>query len=238
MQASIRTNTVSHNDRILLALYYRWALQILSAFKHLHSHGVLIRVFSSPLVWVRSDFSLAITGFLSAEIEGDEEFYDEDGCGGNESYTYDDNAVAGCAKEDIFCWAMFIWRIMTNEHSSQSHWGRGELWEPFSPLDEGPTGDDRYEVVSERAGADMWQELEEERLGSVILRAWKGGFESVDEVLDEVREMAREVGFRVEGDEIDVGRKWEEVFEVVEEGRGREIRFRSLEKETLVADSS
>jgi hypothetical protein len=62
----------SREDRIMLSLYYRWALQVLSAMKFAHSRSVFFRNFCSRLVWLRSDFSLAITGFYCAsapEIE-------------------------------------------------------------------------------------------------------------------------------------------------------------------------
>ena len=50
----------------MLSLYYRWALQVLSAFSFLHSRSIYVRSFSSRFVWLRSDFSLAITGFICA----------------------------------------------------------------------------------------------------------------------------------------------------------------------------
>jgi hypothetical protein len=66
---------MSREDRIMLSLYYRWALQVLSALKFAHSRSVFIRNFCSRLVWLCSDFSLAITGFICAsapEIEEEE----------------------------------------------------------------------------------------------------------------------------------------------------------------------
>jgi hypothetical protein len=60
----------SREDKIMLALYYRWALQALSALSFLHSRSVYLTFFSSSNVWLRSDFSLAITGFIS--VQGDE----------------------------------------------------------------------------------------------------------------------------------------------------------------------
>ena len=66
--------TLSQTDRVMLSLYYRWALQVLSAFSYLHSRSMYIKNFSSQLVWLRSDYSLAITGFIcmsALEIEED-----------------------------------------------------------------------------------------------------------------------------------------------------------------------
>lgn len=70
---------LSRNDRLLLSLYYRWALQALSALKVAHSRFVFIRNFSSELVWLRPDISLAITGFLAASAPQIEEECRQDG---------------------------------------------------------------------------------------------------------------------------------------------------------------
>jgi hypothetical protein len=62
----------SREDRLMLSLYYRWALQSLSALALLHSKTVNIKYFTQDNVWLRSDYSVAITGFISAcapEIE-------------------------------------------------------------------------------------------------------------------------------------------------------------------------
>jgi len=57
----------SREDRIMLALYYRWALQSLSAISYLHSRSVYLTFFSSTNVWLRRDYSLAISGFISVD---------------------------------------------------------------------------------------------------------------------------------------------------------------------------
>jgi hypothetical protein len=54
-------------------------LQVLSAFKFAHLRFVFIRNFCSQLVWLRSDFSLAITGFLAASAPKIEEENRQDG---------------------------------------------------------------------------------------------------------------------------------------------------------------
>jgi len=56
--------TSNLNDILVLALYYRWALQALSAMSFFHDHGIFLRVSTSQMVWLRYDFSLAITGFI------------------------------------------------------------------------------------------------------------------------------------------------------------------------------
>jgi hypothetical protein len=66
--------TLAREDRVMLSLYYRWAVHVLSAFSFMHSKSVYIKFFSAQLVWLRSDYSLAITGFISAsapEIEAE-----------------------------------------------------------------------------------------------------------------------------------------------------------------------
>ena len=67
------------NDKTMLSLYYRWALQSLSALGALHSRGIHLRTFSSQMMWLRSDYSLALTGFVGAEIADDETNYGEGG---------------------------------------------------------------------------------------------------------------------------------------------------------------
>lgn len=57
---------VSHTrDFLSLSLYYRRDLQALSAISLFHHHGIFLRVFTSQTLWPRSDFSLAITGFIN-----------------------------------------------------------------------------------------------------------------------------------------------------------------------------
>jgi hypothetical protein len=94
--------TPTRMDRVMLSLYYRWALQGLSALSFLHSHSVFMRAFSSQQIWLRSDLSLALAGFVSADITGDTMDCGEGGIISDETMTYDDTAVHGSIKEDIF----------------------------------------------------------------------------------------------------------------------------------------
>jgi hypothetical protein len=71
--------TGSWEDTVMLSLYYRWVLQALSAFKFLHSRSVYLKSFSSEFVWLRSDYSLAITGFISASAPEIEKEFRTDG---------------------------------------------------------------------------------------------------------------------------------------------------------------
>jgi hypothetical protein len=72
---------MSREDEIMLSLYYRWALQVLSALAFMHSRSIYLKHFCSHLVWLLSDLSLAITGFVSAMAQGIEDEYNIDAAG-------------------------------------------------------------------------------------------------------------------------------------------------------------
>jgi hypothetical protein len=70
----LHSDLQSREDKIILSLHYRWALQALSAIGFFHSRSVYIKYFTSTNVWLRPNFSLALTGFISAsgpELEAD-----------------------------------------------------------------------------------------------------------------------------------------------------------------------
>tara|TARA_R110002003_G_scaffold722_7_gene21371 strand:- start:17458 stop:17805 length:348 start_codon:yes stop_codon:yes gene_type:complete len=94
--------TPTRMDRVMLSLYYRWTLQGLSALSFLHSHSVFMRAFSSQQIWLRPDLSLALPGFVSADITGDTMDYGEGGMISDETMTYDDTAVHGSIKKTSF----------------------------------------------------------------------------------------------------------------------------------------
>lgn len=50
----------------LLALYQRWAVQVLSALVFLHSKGVILNTISDEVLWLRDDLSIAIAGLVDA----------------------------------------------------------------------------------------------------------------------------------------------------------------------------
>jgi hypothetical protein len=58
--------TPFREDTVMLSLYYRWALQVLSAMSFMHARSIYLKSFSSESVWLRSDYSLTITGFICA----------------------------------------------------------------------------------------------------------------------------------------------------------------------------
>ncbi|KAJ4371055.1 hypothetical protein N0V86_008750 [Didymella sp. IMI 355093] len=255
--SSPATPVLSPNNVLALSLYYRWALQALSAMSFFHQHGIFLRVFSSQMVWLRSDFSLAITGFINAVTNDDypytnsseehlrdqtsREYYDElpcedDGMVTDEWIRYDEDGkeIPGI-KEDLFQWATFVWRLMTNGEQSCGY----ESWEPNSPrpgdsvADYGQNADTRKAAMLQRAADGLeWQQLEEEQLGKVLVKAWNGGYESVEEVTKDVQMVAETISMSVIADEIDIGTPWENALEVVE-GKGevftRELRLKTCD---------
>lgn len=233
---------LSREDRVMLSLYYRWALQSLSALAFLHSHAICLRSFSSELVWLRSDLSLAITGFVSSVIDGADEDYGEDaGWAGSEWVTYHGEEEGGSIKEDLFHWATFVWRLMTNCHSAEAPWKRGEVWEPVCPVEGGllNTTPHLYQILGERCQKKLFQDLEDERLGSILVKTWNGGYDSADEVAEEVRRMVElKMGIAAIGDEIGSGQAWEDIFEVGKIGGlppERVLRFKYATRESKEA---
>jgi len=226
--------TPSRNDRVMLSLYYRWALQALSAISLFHSRSVFLRIFSSQLVWLRSDYSLALTGFISADVTGDKTDYKEGGWVGDGWMLYDDSAAYGSVKEDLFYWATFVWRLVTNDFTDQSPSDSMQHWEPVVPMEGGVSieNPDTNSILCNRLKQNLFQQLEQARLGSVLLKAWNGKYESADEVAEEIRSNASSMGITVNGDEVQLEENWEDIFEVVQMGRlprDRSMRFKPSE---------
>jgi hypothetical protein len=222
--------TPSRCDRIMLCLYYRWALQALSAISFCHSRSVFLRVFSSQLVWLRLDYSLAITGFISSDVTGDKTDYGEEGGWMSDEWMpYDETAIHGSVKEDLFYWATFVWRLVTNDFTDQSHSDGTQYWEPVVPIEVSiPFGNpDAINILCDRLDQSLFQELEQARLGSVLLKAWNGKYVSAEEVAEEVRSVASIMGITVNGDEVELEETWEDIFEIVQIGCNRRMRFKS-----------
>jgi hypothetical protein len=148
-------------DKTLLCLYYRWALQALSALEFFHSHKIYLRTFSERMIWLRADYSLAVTGFISAvkdqglaNIEEDGEKFQvprwnvPDQAEGlkwgpisyhqpDDSLEFDqDQDISGnprpCVKADLSQWAVFTWRLMTNTSNPEPETSYGRSGEDFS----------------------------------------------------------------------------------------------------------
>jgi hypothetical protein len=88
------------------------------------------------------------------------------------------------------------------------------------------------EYHQQRLKEDKFQLLEEERLGPMLVKAWKGEYDSAREVMEEVRLYLQQIGVRMDGEDevlLDDGRRWENVFTVVTDKwcpLGREIRYK------------
>ncbi|KAI4933234.1 hypothetical protein J4E85_003639 [Alternaria conjuncta] len=275
MTVPVVAQTMSHDDKIMLSLYYRWAIQALSAFRVMHARSMCIGFFSAQLVWIRPDFSLAVGGFISAsaqEIEDElwkdteedtkaarreADFIDENGrkiestasCGWSEGEwaaddmiydmvhhedpfdeSYYTGGVQGSVKADLFYWATFVWRLMTNDFTAVSPSHRGPfrgLWEPAWPMEGGYKIEDSpniSNIIDERERRKLFQELENARLGHVLVGAWNNRYGSVDKVIGDIELAAAEVGITISGDEVDIGEKWEGMFEFKDGKLGFKLR--------------
>ncbi|KAH3917753.1 hypothetical protein HBI56_111780 [Parastagonospora nodorum] len=197
------------------------------------------------MVWVRSDYSLALTGFIGADIVGDKTDYREGGSVCDEDVELDDSAY-GSVKDDLFRWATFVWRLMTNDFTERSPSAQTYCWGPCCPVEGGcrrftidghkTLNRDHRPWLQDRQKQKLYQELEEARLGSVLLKAWNAGYESMDEVMADVRLTANRMGIDVheDEDEVEVDARWEDVFEMVEMVQSspgsptRRLRFKEL----------
>jgi hypothetical protein len=223
----------SRGDTFMLRLYYRWALQGLSALATLHSKDIYLRTFSTEQIWLRSDLSLALTGFVGADILGDTTDYGDGGGVYGEELQFDENALHGSAEEDLFYWATFVWKLMTNDYTAESPSAATRCWEPCCPVEGGcKSYAENREVFDERYTKGMWQELEEARLGKVLVRAWNRGYASAEQAVADIKAIAEKVEIVVLGDdEVEIEGKWEDVFGKVEERprlyHNRTLRFKT-----------
>jgi hypothetical protein len=243
--------------KTMLCLYYRWALQALSALEYFHSQHMYLRTFGERMVWLRADYSIAITGFISAVKDqgnvaiqkGAEEtqvpswsVVDPEGGLKWAPITYHQidewiefeesidrlGNPLPCAKADLFLWATFTWRLMTSgmtggpqicqEHPSQMKNGL------VRNCSEGP-----YNAIFDEEDPKLYRNLDDDRMGSVLARAWNGQYESAAEVSEQVRLFASNVGISAVGDEVKIEGGWENVFELIDTGDPftRALRFRS-----------
>lgn len=138
------TEPHTKRSKTMLSLYYRWALQALSALGYFHSQRMYLRTFAAEMIWLRADYSLAVTGFINAVKDqgtvtvvknGKEiqlprwdvvdpdtglQFPPKDYHHPNEWLEYDKNQdrlgyPQPCVKADLFHWATFTWRLMLND---------------------------------------------------------------------------------------------------------------------------
>ncbi|EAU35967.1 predicted protein [Aspergillus terreus NIH2624] len=190
----------------LLLLFYRWALQSLFLLAFLHEQGGYLMDFSSSTIWVRKDLFIALSGFVNATIPTDEWPYSPDGTPYEAEIYSHDPTVDGVK----------AWALPTD---------------PLDPTEKPGEQVNPWEFHQERLKEAKLQLLEEERLGPILLKAWKGEYENAREILQEVRFYPEKIGVRMEGeDEVlpDDGRNWEDIFTVLREDGvrwSREIQY-------------
>ncbi|KAL3444546.1 hypothetical protein BJX65DRAFT_310736 [Aspergillus insuetus] len=228
----------------VLLLYYRWALQTLSALQFLHSQSVYLRDFSHESIWIRADFSAAIASFIQATFPGAEPMGGEDfprGNGGGIEFCeaepeYDEEGFQayGTPRSDICDWANVVWELMTNRHSvAPPQLPRGHdsaVW-PEDPQTWPAKWD--YKDEEKRIKEKKFCQLEEARLGPVLVKAWSGDYRNVSQVIQDVRAVIEKKGVEVIGeDEILPGdsMSWGDIFTIVPPSDERpyctEIRIR------------
>ncbi|KAJ5370771.1 uncharacterized protein N7496_006863 [Penicillium cataractarum] len=219
----------------LLLLYYHWALQSLAMLAFLHEHAVYLMDFGASTIWIRGDLSIALSGFVNATIPTDEWPYSPDGTRYEVEIYHPTIPGSGypelTPKIDLSDWATFVWQLMRKDASSHGakRWGL-----PTDPMDltEIPGDVNPWGYHTQRLKEGKLQLLEEERLGLMLVKAWKGEYENAREILQEVRSYLQQIGVRTDGEDevlLDDGRKWEDVFTVVQTDGprwGREIRYK------------
>lgn len=205
----------------LLLLFYRWALQSLAVLAFLHEHGVYLMDFSMRTLWIRDDLSIALSGFVSATFPTDESPYTTIGSRYETEIYHPTDPLTGepvqTPKIDLADWATFVWRLMQQDASGH---GVESQMMPTDPLDpaEMPGDVDAWEYHKQRLKEGKFQLLEEERLGPILVKAWKAEYENAREILQEVRCYLEQIAVRMDGEDevfLDDGRKWEDVFTVV-----------------------
>ncbi|THY30375.1 hypothetical protein D6D01_03261 [Aureobasidium pullulans] len=216
----------SHPNDVVLALYQRWALQMLSALKYLHLKNIFLNNVGNNL-WLRADYSIAIANMTSA------------GCTeplipgrksppmGLESTWAADADDPGSVKNDLFDWASWMFALMTgNEDSLLMHMGIS------GHVTSGTEDFDKHVSLCHDVALgnfDAWPQLDEKLLGSVILIAWRGGVESADQAMQEAKDAIRACGHELSnelGDET-VTYKWQQEVELKTIDRwGPKLRLR------------
>ncbi|THW82730.1 hypothetical protein D6D15_10040 [Aureobasidium pullulans] len=217
-----------HND-VVLALYQRCALQILSALDHLHQKNIFLNNVGNKL-WLREDYSIAIANMTSAGCT-------EPLIPGRksppmvlESPWAADADHPGSVKNDLFDWASWTFALMTgNKDPLLMHMGiEGHVTSGTETFDKHIS---LCHDVS-LGNFDAWPQLDEKLLGSVILKAWRGEYESAGQAMQEAKDAIRACGHELSkehGDEI-VTYDWQQEFEVTTIDRwGPKLRLRQAD---------
>jgi hypothetical protein len=192
---------IKNNDAVL-ALHQRWALQYLSACRHVHAKGVVINAPPGECIWLRQDLSLVAVAFVAAscrELDVKAGHWEDD-CTSYSPFRLGDSlkfeppyGVSECGqrKTDLFNWACWVHQMMTTR------------WNPLVPPEIAGTdalsymrsGEGRARESAAREGTfDNWPILEEAKLGCCLVKAWKGQYETAEDALRDVREVLERFG--------------------------------------------
>ncbi|KAH6643136.1 hypothetical protein C7974DRAFT_469323 [Boeremia exigua] len=134
--------------------------------------GIYLRTFSSQMMLLRPDYSLALTGFVGAEIGDDHTGFGDGGRVREEFMKFDEEAMQGCVEEDTYYRATFVWRLRKNDYVDDPSSAGTVCSEPCFPVKGGcKPYDDNRKIFDKRFLNNMWQELEEARLGMVLVKA-------------------------------------------------------------------
>ncbi|KAL4885919.1 hypothetical protein BJY04DRAFT_119472 [Aspergillus karnatakaensis] len=204
-----------NNPPPLLRLYYRWALQTLSALRFLHSHSVYLSNFCDCSIRIHRDFSIAITNFICATVPSTEDPTFLSGCfrSGNsylefledvetEYDTETGEQLLATPRGDICDWATLFWLLLTNRYSVDPPPRPQARWPMLFGEDprEWPVRRDEgveRELLRER----RFHQLEEARMGGILGKAWGGGYTDVAELVADVRLFLDTIGVDVIGDD-------------------------------------
>ncbi|THX31224.1 hypothetical protein D6C90_07753 [Aureobasidium pullulans] len=221
----------SHHNDVVLALYQRWALQMLSALDHLHQKNIFLNNVGNNL-WLRVDYSIAIANMTSAGCT-------EPLIPGRksppmvlESPWAADADDPGSVKNDLFDCASWTFALMTgNKDPLLMHMGiEGHVTSGTEDFDKHIS---LCHDVS-LGNFDAWPQLDEKLLGSVILKAWRGEYESAGQAIQEAKDAIRACGHELSkehGDEI-VTYDWQQEFEVTTIDRwGPKLRLRQADSD-------
>ncbi|THY50939.1 hypothetical protein D6C99_04642 [Aureobasidium pullulans] len=219
----------SHSNDAVLALYQRWTLQMLSALDHLHQKNIFLNNVGNNL-WLRVDYSIAIANMTSAGCT-------EPLISGRksppmvlESPWAADADDPGSVKNDLFDWASWMFALMTgNNDPLLMHMGiEGHVTSGTEDFDKHIS---LCHDVS-LGNFDAWPQIDEKLLGSVILKAWRGRYESAGQAMQEAKDAIRACGHELSkehGDEI-VTYDWQQEFEVTTIDRwGPKLRLRQAD---------
>lgn len=225
----------------------------------MHANSVFLTDFGNKSVWIRPDMSIALTGFISAaiptpvpkdETDGETDKLTYEIATPSTSWRSEDIECFDLSSEtppnaayDLFDWATWMWRLMTNDRSTNPPVRpNGFSNQPVFPADRASWPDfgnvNRHKYERERQENRAWQVLEEQRLGNIFVKAWNKEYQNAMQAMQDVKEVVEKMDMKLTGeDEIELrAGKWEDVFEVVltgEDAHGRELRFANYEGNIL-----